>query len=67
MDRTEKDYAAFEKAMDDWKLYRWIPDFYGICLRIGVETAALDAMIYEELGYSGQELVDFYRRGENIP
>ncbi|HAY18976.1 MAG TPA: hypothetical protein DCY24_07305 [Rikenellaceae bacterium] len=66
MDRTENDYAAFEKAMDERRLYRQISDFVGICLRIGAEPAALDAVIYEELGYRGQDLVDFYRRCENI-
>ena len=66
MDRTENDYAAFEKAMDEEKLYRQIPDFAGICLRIGAEPAVLDAVLYEELGYRGQDLVDFYRRCENI-
>ena len=66
MDRTENDYAAFEEAMDERRLYRQISDFAGICLSIGAEPAALDAVIYEELGYSGQDLVDFYRRCENI-
>ncbi len=66
MDFMEKEYASFEMAMDEERLYRLIPDFQGICLRIGAEPAALDAKLYEELGYSGQELVDFYRRCENI-
>ena len=59
MDRTENDYSAFEKAMDEQRLYRQIPDFTGICLRIGADPAALDAVIYDELGYRGQDLVDF--------
>ena len=46
MDRTENDYSAFEKAMDEQRLYRQIPDFTGICLRIGADPAALDAVIY---------------------
>ena len=66
MDRTENDYSAFEKAMDEQRLYRQIPDFTGICLRIGADPAALDAVIYDELGYRGPDLVDFYRRCENI-
>lgn len=66
MDRTENDYSAFEKAMDEQRLYRQIPDFTGICLRIGADPAALDAVIYDELGYRGQDLVDYYRRCENI-
>lgn len=53
MDRTENDYSAFEKAMDEQRLYRQIPDFTGICLRIGADPAALDAVIYDELGLSG--------------
>ncbi len=54
MGRTENDYSAFEKAMDEQRLYRQIPDFTGICLRIGADPAALDAVIYDELGYRGR-------------
>lgn len=66
MDRTEKDYVAFERAMDDAKVYRGMPDYLGICLLIGAEPAALDRMIYEELGFRGQDLVDRYRMSEYI-
>ena len=37
MEKTEKYYAAFERAMEEEKLYRKL-DFLGICLRIGAET-----------------------------
>ena len=66
MDRTMNDYAAFEKAMDEKRLYRRFSCFAEICSLIGAEPAALDAVIYDELGYTGQNLVDFYRRSENI-
>ncbi len=66
MDRIEKDYASFEKAMDEDRLYREIPDFSGICMRIGADPDPLDRKIYDELGLRGQDLVNFYRRCENI-
>lgn len=66
MDKTEKEYAAFERAMDEDRIYRRVHDFWGICLRIGADPASLDRMIRCELGFRGQELVDRYRRIENI-
>ncbi len=66
MERIEKDYAAFEKAMDEDGLYREIPDFPGICLKIGAEPDPLDRKVYEELGLRGQALVEFYRNCENL-
>lgn len=66
MDRTEIDYAAFERAMDEERIYSEVPDFAGICSRIGADPVSLDKMIYEEIGWRGQALVDFYIRSENI-
>ena len=66
MDRTERYYAAFEKAMDEQKTYRQIPEYSGICALIGADPLLLDDKIYDELGWRGQALVDFYRRCENI-
>lgn len=59
METTDKCYAAFERAMDEEKLYRDL-DFLGICLRIGADPVALEGRLVEELGYRGQELVDLY-------
>lgn len=66
MERIEKDYAAFGRAMDEDELYREIPDFSGICLKIGVEPDPLDRKVYEEIGLRGQALVDFYINCENL-
>ena len=66
MDRTEIDYAAFERAMDEERIYNEIPDFAGICSRIGADPVSLDKMIYDEIGLRGQALVDFYLWSENI-
>ncbi len=66
MECIEKEYAAFEKAMDEERVYRRLSDFSGICALIGVDPIMLDKVIYGELGYSGQGLVDFYRSCEDI-
>ena len=66
MDYMEKEYAAFERAMDEDRIYREVSDYSEICLRIGVGPVELNVKIYEELGYFGQDIVDFYRRCENI-
>ena len=66
MEKTEKYYAAFERAMNEERLYRDL-DFLGICLRIGADPVALDVKLVEELGYRGQDLVDLYlSREEDI-
>ncbi|MBP5218519.1 MAG: hypothetical protein J6Z47_06185 [Bacteroidales bacterium] len=65
MEKIEKYYAAFELAMNEEKLYRDC-DFLGICLRIGADPVALDEMLVEELGYSGQDLVDLYLEQDEV-
>ncbi len=52
--------------MDEQKIYRQIPEYSGICALIGADPLLLDDKIYDELGWRGQALVDFYRRCENI-
>lgn len=52
--------------MDEERIFSKVPDFPGICVRIGADPVSLDKMIYNELGWRGQDLVDFYRRCENI-
>ena len=67
MKKTEKDYASFAKLMNEEKVYldRTLT-FEGICSRIGAEPEALESLIREELGYSGQESLDLYRsKAEN--
>lgn len=66
MDRTEKDYSAFEELMDEGKVYRKISDFEGICSLISADPFMLDKKIFEELGFRGQDLVNLYRAQENI-
>ncbi len=66
MDCMEKEYAAFEKAMDEERIYKRLSDYSEICALIGADPVLLDRVIYGELGYSGQGLVDFYRSCENI-
>ncbi|MBO6247541.1 MAG: hypothetical protein J6L98_01505 [Bacteroidales bacterium] len=60
MEKIMNDYAAFERAMDRDKVFLDL-DFDEICLAIGTDRTALDRLILREIGYSGQELVDFYR------
>ena len=59
MDKTMEDYAAFERAMDEGKVFLDL-DFEEICDALETDREALDRLIIEELGFSGQELVDFY-------
>ena len=54
-----EDYAAFERAMDEDKVYLDL-DFEEICTALGADKDELDKLILEETGYSGQGLVDFY-------
>lgn len=66
MNRTESDYAAFERAMDYERVFTKVSGFPEICMLIGADPVPLDKMIYKELGWRGQDLVDFYRRCGNI-
>ena len=66
MDYMGKKYAAFEKAMDEERIYRKLSDYSEVCDLIGADPLELDKVIYEELGWHGQALVDFYRLYENI-
>ena len=60
MEKLMEDYAAFERAMDIDKVFTDL-DFEDICIAIGADKNALDRLISSEIGYGGQELVDFYR------
>ena len=59
MDNIMEEYAAFERAMDEEKLYLG-HDFDGICRLIGADRDRLNGMIIRELGFDGPSLVDFY-------
>ena len=55
-----EDYAAFERAMDEDKVFLDLC-FEEICSALGVDTMALDRLVLREIGMGGRELVDFYR------
>lgn len=60
MEKIIGDYAAFERAMDEDKVYLDLC-FEEICAAIGADEAALDKLILSEIGVDGRGLVDFYR------
>ena len=55
-----EDYAAFEQAMDRDKVYLDL-SFEEISAALGADEEALDRLIFNEIGFGGKELVDFYR------
>lgn len=60
MEKIIGDYAAFERAMDEDKVYLDLC-FEEICAAIGADEEALDKLILSEIGVDGRGLVDFYR------
>ncbi len=62
----EQEYAAFERAMNEERIYLRVSDYSEICALIGADPIGLDRVIYEELGWHGQAVVDFYALCENI-
>ena len=60
MEKIMEDYAAFERAMDEDKVYLDLC-FEEICEAIGAEKNALDRLILSEIGVDGNDLVDCYR------
>lgn len=62
METIEKNYADFERLMIEEKSYLdGTLSFKTICLAIGADQGALDSLIQEELGFSGQSLIDYLR------
>ncbi len=59
MEKLMEDYAAFERAMDRDKVYLDL-SFEEICAAIGADARTLDKLVFEETGFGGPELVDFY-------
>ena len=62
----EQEYAAFERAMNEERIYLRVSDYSEICALIGADPIGLDKVIFEELGWHGQAVVDFYALCENI-
>ena len=60
MGKLMRDYAAFERAMDEDKVYLDL-GFEEICSALEVDAEILDRLLMSEIGMSGVELVDFYR------
>ena len=60
MEKLMEDYAAFERAMDQDKVYLDLY-FEEICEAIGADAEVLDRLILSEIGLDGRETVDFYR------
>ncbi|MGN1215953.1 MAG: hypothetical protein ACI4TJ_06880 [Candidatus Cryptobacteroides sp.] len=62
MEKTEKDYAAFEHAMDVERIYLDNDlDFQGICTLLGLDSGPLEKLLETELGFSGEVIVRTYR------
>lgn len=66
MKKADRDYAAFERAMDECGIFREHADFQEICSVLDADAVSLDRRLYEELGWRGQALVDHYRDLEKI-
>ncbi|MBQ6253663.1 MAG: hypothetical protein IJK05_03280 [Bacteroidales bacterium] len=60
MEKIMEDFARFERAMDEDKVYLDL-SFEEICAAIGADEEVLDRLVSEETGFSGRALVDFYQ------
>ena len=62
MQKIDTDYAAFERAMDEDRIYEDRAVTYSeICRSIGADPSALDVLLRKEIGYSGDCLLALYR------
>lgn len=62
MKTLEESYASFAQALEEKGLMREEHlGFKEICTRLETDPAALDRMIYDELGYSGEEILGLWR------
>lgn len=68
MEKNEKDYAAFAHLLEEEKfcLGKSVT-FERLCSRIDADPRVLESKIIDELGCTGQSLVDFYRKQAEIP
>lgn len=58
-------FAAFEKAMDEDRIYRDANlDFEGICCHVGADPVVVDGMASREVGCDARTLVEIYREME---
>ena len=62
METNKDQFSAFERLMDEARIYRDLRLTYSdICKLAGADPAALEGILMQELGFRGQELVDRYR------
>ena len=58
-----KDYARFVALMTDGKLYiNPAVSFHVACLLLGADEKALGKLVESETGFTGDELIDSYRK-----
>ena len=63
MDRLEKIYEEFCVMMNEDRIYEDEAVSYAdICRELCVEPSELDAVLLRELGFTGDELVEEYRK-----
>lgn len=68
MEKNEKNYAAFAHLLMEGGIHPGEPvTFKELCSRIGADPCALESKIIDELGCTGQSLVDFYLGQAKIP
>mgnify|MGYP000798537875 FL=1 len=59
-----KAYEAFGRMVTAEEVYREETlTFEDVCRRIGIETGALDRLIFSEMGMTGRQLMAAYREG----
>lgn len=59
-----KAYEAFGRMVAAEEVYREETlTFEDVCHRIGIETGALDRLIFSEMGMTGRQLMAAYREG----
>ena len=63
MDRLEDIYKEFCVMMTEDRIYENPEVGFGdICRELGVEPSVLDRLLQDELGYTGAELLEEYRK-----
>lgn len=59
-----KAYEAFGRMVAEEEVYREETlTFDDVCRRIGIETGALERLIFSEMGMTGRQLMEAYREG----
>lgn len=63
MDRLEKIYEEFGVMMNEDRIYEdETVSYEDICRGLGVDPSALDGLLLRELGYTGGQLIEEYRK-----